>query len=174
MLLEQRELNVTLGKKLQRRLKDLERRAGSSSASSKTPPESSAASRSGMDGRHVKNTPDVRQLPRAPGVPPSQYMLPMTSDDSSIFGDSFEPGTFESHYLYAPHIHPTQNDFTYQPYAQSNAPIFSSDRCTKGNVWYSAPGPTLSPSIMLDDTVQTSFNATHQGLPAADIDKLYD
>lgn len=148
--------NFPLGKKLKRRLEDLERRAGSSSVSppqahaqiKQTPRKTESNSYKPAAAINQVNTQNIRQkmVPRV--LPHNQYTPPMQSDDDVIFNNSFDrdgshtPPLFGYHHTYSA---PEEN--IYQSYAGSDSyrPIGT---CGDAYPEYLATAPMTLPSMM--------------------------
>jgi len=166
-------------KKLKRRLEDLERRAGSSSAS---PPQMHAEiqqSSRNENIHHYKRSPEVRQQQISPRLLPSQYTPPMQSDDDMMFSHGFERDGSRTPPLFAYHTYPAPEDIVYPPYPHSQPyrPVSSSGDWSRSDADYLAPVPVTLPSMMQfhdsikrehEDTM-SPFNMSYQGLPAIDI-----
>lgn len=162
---------------MKRRLEDLERRAGSSSAS---PPQMHAeiqqSSRQEVQ-QHYKRSPEIRQQ-ISPRLLPSQYTPPMQSDDDMMFSHGFERDGSRTPPLFAYHTYPAPEDIVYPPYphSQQYRPVSSSGDWSRAED-YLAPVPVTLPSMMQfhdsikrehEDTM-SPFNMSYQGLPAIDI-----
>ncbi|TVY80309.1 Transcription factor radR [Lachnellula suecica] len=162
-------------KKLKRRLEDLERRAGSSSAS---PPQSHAELHQPERheiSQHYKRSPESAHRQTSPRLVPSQqYTPPMHNDEEIMFGHNYERDGSRTPPLFAYHSYPAPEDIVYPPYPQSQPyrPV-----TTGGEYDYMAPVPVTLPSMMhfhesikreSDDTM-SPFNMSYQGLPAIDI-----
>lgn len=165
-------------KKLKRRLEDLERRAGSSSASPpQTPAEIPQSNRPGENRQQYKRSPETRQPQPSPRLLPSQFTPPMHNEDEGIFANGFERDGSRTPPLFAYHTYPAPEDVMYPPYAQPYRPISTAGDWTRADTDYLAPVPVTLPSMMqfhdsvkreYEDTL-TPFNMTYQGLPAVDI-----
>ena len=166
------------GKKLKRRLEDLERRAGSSSAS---PPQMHAEIQQEQHPvEHVqqyKRSPEVRHQQLSPRVLPSQYTPPMTNDDDLMFSHSFERDGSRTPPLFTYHTYPAPEDIAYPPYPHSQPyrPV-SSSGVRDSYTDYMAPVPVTLPSMMQfhdsikrEDDTMSPFNMSYQGLPSIDI-----
>jgi hypothetical protein len=171
-------LNPHLGTKLKRRLENLERRAGSSSASSpQTHAEIQQTSRAGESHQHYKKSPETRQQVPSPSLLPSQFTPSMQSDDDGISANSFEWDGSRTPPIFAHHTYPASEDIMYPPCAQPYRQISSSGNWIQADPDYLAPVSVTLPSMMQfhhsikrenEDTL-TPFNMTYQGLPAVDI-----
>jgi hypothetical protein len=148
-------------KKLKRRLEDLERRAGSSSAS---PPQLHVELEqpNRLENNHRRylrspeqdSTSDVDSTDRhtsPEGLSHNQYTPPMHSDDEAIFSHqrysnsrdiSRSPPTFTYH------NYPAPDDVLYPPFSQSQ-PYRAAISRTEPYQEYLAPIPTTLPSLML-------------------------
>lgn len=123
------------GKKLKRRLEDLERRAGPSDGSSGSEKSTQASSTKS----NKKSPPKAKSVPQKPPQAP-QYTPPMTSDDEFMMAPAYEERE-RSHtppymnYAYPPPdemllppygsaapYHPITTAETYQPYMASTVP----------------------------------------------------
>jgi hypothetical protein len=165
------------GKKLKRRLEDLERRAGSSSAS---PPqmhvELQKADRvNEAANQQYKRSPEVIHRQPSPRLLPSQYTPPM-QDDDIMFSQSFERDGSRTPPLFAYHTYPAPEDISYQSYPQSQ-PYRTISTGGEYADYLGAPVPVTLPSMMhfhdaikreSEDTM-SPFNMSYQGLPAIDI-----
>jgi hypothetical protein len=149
---------LSIGKKLKRRLEDLERRAGSSSAS---PPQVHAQLK--QTGRKnesntykpattislVNSTNNSRQKISPRVMPHNQYTPPMQSDDDVLFSNnnfdrdgSHTPPLFGYHHTYPP---PEENMYPPYPSSESYRPIGTSSEAYPE---YLAPAPMSLPSMM--------------------------
>jgi hypothetical protein len=166
-------------KKLKRRLEDLERRAGSSSAS---PPQAHAELHQQPDRsnetQQYRRSPENVQRQVSPRLLPSQYTPPMQSDDEIIFSQGFDRDGSRTPPLFAYHTYPAPEDVVYPPYPHSQPyrAVSSSDR-SEAYEHYMAPVPVTLPSMMhFNDAIKreteetmSPYNMTYQGLPAIDI-----
>jgi hypothetical protein len=149
-------LTENLGKKLKRRLEDLERRAGSSSAS---PPEVHAqlkqpakkqtnnykapATLSSSTASRPKLSPRV--LSR------NQYTPPMHNDEDPLFSTDFDKDGSHTPPLFAyQHSYPPPEESIYPPYptTQSYRPTTALHPTTTGFSDYLIPAPMSLPSMM--------------------------
>lgn len=176
-------LTEVTGKKLKRRLEDLERRAGSSSAS---PPQSHAEleqssikRRATNDPQQNKRGPDAVQRQQVSPRPiPSQYTPPMENDDHLMFASSFERDTSRSPPLFAyQSAYPAPEDITYAAYPSDP---YQQDRATYAD--YMAP-VTLPSMMHFTDALKresqdtmSPYQMSYTGIPAIDIhpSSLYD
>ncbi len=84
-------LTVAIGKKLKRRLEDLERRAGSSDdASSPTGSEKQSPTASRNTKKTSSSKTQKSAAPQKPVQPP-QFTPPMTNDDEALFAHGYDP-----------------------------------------------------------------------------------
>jgi hypothetical protein len=153
-------LTTPLGKKLKRRLEDLERRAGSSSVS---PPQvhaqlkptgrknESNSYKPAINVNQVNSSNNSRQKISPRVMPHNQYTPPMQSDDENLFADSFD-GRDGSHTPplfvgYSQHTYPPPDDNMYPPYTNSESyrPIGTSSETYPE---YLTPTPMSLPSMM--------------------------
>lgn len=170
---------MTAGKKLKRRLEDLERRAGSASAS---PPQTHAeiqpTNQVNKDGQQFKSSPEIRQQ-LSPSSLPSQYTPPMQSDDDVIFTHGFERDGSRTPPLFAYHTYPVPGDVIYSPYGHSQPyrQVSSSGDWSRTDTDYLAPVPVTLPSMMQfhdsikrehEDTM-SPFHMSYQAFPSLDI-----
>ncbi|KAG9245602.1 hypothetical protein BJ878DRAFT_574715 [Calycina marina] len=159
-------------KKLKRRLEDLERRAGSSSAS---PPQTPAEIQ-----QRGRNEP-VQQFHRSPEHRQqiSPRLLPMNSDDDMMFPQNFDREGSQTPPLFAYSQYPAPEDIVYPPYPQSQPyrPVSSSGDWSRAEE-YLTPVPVTLPSMMQfhdtikrehEDTMSSFAMSYHQGIPAIDI-----
>ena len=172
-------LTIDTGKKLKRRLEDLERRAGSSSAS---PPqmhvEIQQEHRPVEHIQQYKRSPEIRHQQLSPRLVPSQYTPPMSNDDELMFSHGFGRDGSRTPPLFAYPTYPAPEDIVYPPYPHSQPyrPVSTAgDRDSYAD--YMAPIPVTLPSMMQfhdsikregEDTM-SPFNMNYQGLPAIDI-----
>jgi hypothetical protein len=172
------ELTPSLGKKLKRRLEDLERRAGSSSVS---PPQMHVGiqqmGRPGESRQHYKRSPETQSQQPSPRLLPSQFTPQLQSQEDGIFANSFEWDRSKTPPLLAYHTYPGPEDNLYPPYSQPYHPILSSGDWTRTEADSLAPVSVTLPSMMqfhdsikweYEDTL-TPFNMTYQGPPVVDI-----
>jgi len=165
--------DIQIGKKLKRRLEDLERRAGSSSAS---PPQMHAElqqpNRGNENTQQYKRSPEIVYRQPSPRMLPSQYTPPM-EDNEIMFSHGYEREGSRTPPLFAYHTYPAPEDIVYPPYPQSQSyrPV-----STGGEYDYLAPVPVTLPSMMhfheaikREDDTMSPFNMSYQGLPAIDI-----
>ncbi|KAH8598937.1 hypothetical protein B0O99DRAFT_683674 [Bisporella sp. PMI_857] len=166
-------------KKLKRRLEDLERRAGSSSASPpQTHVEIQQTGRSEVT-QHYRRSPELRQQQISPRLLPSQqFTPPMHSDDDMLYSHGFEREGSRTPPLFTYSQYPAPEEVSYPPYPHSQ-PYRT---VSSGTEWsrpeeYLTPVPVTLPSMMQfhdsikrehEDTM-TPFNLSYSGLPAIDI-----
>jgi hypothetical protein len=163
---------ASTGKKLKRRLEDLERRAGSSSAS---PPQQHAELH--HPERHEqqwsKRSPDILHRQTSPRLLPSQYTPPMHHDDELIFGNQYDREGSRTPPLFAyQHSYPAPEDMSYPPYPQSQPYRPVSTGAEYGGYMEPVTLPSLmhfQDSIKREDDTMAPFNLSYQGLPAIDI-----
>jgi hypothetical protein len=164
-------------KKLKRRLEDLERRAGSSSAS---PPQTHAEirqqNRAAANNEAYKRQQEAAaQRQTSPRQIPSQYTPPMQSDDEIMFSQAFnEREGSQTPPLFAYQTYPAPEDITYPPYSSYRG-VSAADR-SYGD--YMAPVPVTLPSMSYfndsikrehhDDTL-SPYQLSYGGLPTVDI-----
>ncbi|KAM3067152.1 hypothetical protein ACMFMG_011706 [Clarireedia jacksonii] len=160
-------------KKLKRRLEDLERRAGSSSAS---PPQAHAElpqqSDCSNETQQSRSSPEVRRKV-SPRLLASQYTPSMQSDDEIIFSQGFDRDRSRTPPLFAYHTYPAPEDVVYPPHPHSQLyrAIFSRDRPEM------APVPVILSSMMhFPDTIERETDETmspdnmiYRSLPVMDI-----
>jgi hypothetical protein len=152
-------------KKLKKRLEDLERRAGSSSAS--PPPTHSQI----PQHQERKRSPEVVHRQPSPRILPAQYTPPMDNDLFQNFddreGSRTPPLSFSSHYP-----PPEEMGYQYQP-AYTYPVSTGSD-----HYGYLEPVPVTLPSMMHfhdamikreDEHTISPYQVQYQGLPAIDI-----
>ncbi|KAG0649546.1 Transcription factor radR [Hyphodiscus hymeniophilus] len=164
-------------KKLKRRLEDLERRAGSSSAS---PPQIHAEIQ--QEQRPVEHVQQYKRSPEgrqqlSPRLLPSQYTPPMSNDDDLMFSHGFEREESRTPPLFSYHTYPAPEDIVYPayPHSQQYRPIPSSG--DRDVFEYMAPVPVTLPSMMQfhdstkreNDTMSPFNMSYHGGLPAIDM-----
>jgi hypothetical protein len=161
------------GKKLKRRLEDLERRAGSSSAS---PPQIHAEiqqERQPQNTQQYKRSPEVVHRQPSPRILPNQYTPPM--EDNLMFSHGFDREGSRTPPLFAYHTYPAPEDIVYPPYPQQPyRPVSSAS--DEYNDYLGAPVAVTLPSMMhfheaikREDDTMSPFNMSYQGLPAIDI-----
>ena len=138
------------GMKLKRRLEDLERRAGSSSASQ--PQMHAEVQQTEQAAPHhiqqCKRSPEVTHQQVSPRVLPSQYTPPMQNDDDLMFSHGFERDGSRTP-LFAYQTYPAPEDLVYPqyPHSQPYRTVSSSgDRDSYAE--YLAPAPVTLPSMM--------------------------
>lgn len=158
------------GKKLKRRLEDLERRAGSSSAS---PPQMHLElhQEQRQETQHYKRSPEIIHRQPSPRILPNQYTPPMENDlmfpnhyDHEREGSRTPP-------LFSYHTYPAPEEIVYPPYpSQPYRPMSSMEPYSD----YLAP--VTLPSMMHfqdaikreDDTI-SPFHMSYPGLPVMDM-----
>ncbi len=165
------------GKKLKRRLEDLERRAGSSSAS---PPQMHAEiqqqQRLFEHVQQYKSSPEIRHQQLSPRLVPSQYTPPMTNDDDIIFSRGFDRDGSRTPPLFTYHTYPAPEDIMYPsyPHSQPYRPVSTGE---DRDSYYMEPVPVTLPSMLQfhdsikregEDTM-SPFNMSYQELPSIDI-----
>jgi hypothetical protein len=152
-----------VGKKLKRRLEELERAARSPS-----PEHGESAHKIDPESAH-------KQVSRR--LLPIQYSPPTENSDELMFGQDFGRENSRTPPLFSYHSYPAPEDIVYPPYPQSQTyPAM----ITRGEHDYLAPVPVTLPSMMHfneaikreDDTIHP-FNMYNQGLPAIDIHASY-
>ncbi|KAG4423571.1 hypothetical protein IFR04_003253 [Cadophora malorum] len=157
-------------KKLKRRLEDLERRAGSSSAS---PPQVHAELQQQQHRveknvqQHYRRSPEILHRQPSPRLLQSHYTPPM--EDNLRFSHGFEREGSRTPPLFAYHSYPAPEEIVHPPYPQSQPyrPVSSSEYSD-----YLAPVPVTLPSMMHFHEVKrevdtmSPFNMSYQGLPA--------
>jgi hypothetical protein len=159
-------------KKLKRRLEDLERRAGSSSAS---PPQTHAEIQQPNRGQEqqFKKSPESVHRQMSPRLVP-QYTPPM--EDNLVFNPYNDRESSRTPPLFAyTHNYPAPEEVVYQPYPQSHsypAVTTAADHYRD----YLAPVPVTLPSMMhfqeamkREDDTMSPYNMSYQGLPTIDI-----
>ncbi|KAJ5047326.1 uncharacterized protein L3040_003153 [Drepanopeziza brunnea f. sp. 'multigermtubi'] len=168
-------------KKLKRRLEDLERRAGSSSASppqihaelQQQPQQQQQQHRVGKAGQQqYKTSPEILQPQPSPRFSQCQFTPPM--EDNLMFSHGFEREGSGTPPLFAYHSYPAPEDLVYAPYPlpsqPSYRPVSSSEYAD-----YLAPVPVTLPPMMhfheaimkREDDTMNPFNMSYQGLPGA-------
>jgi hypothetical protein len=161
------------GRKMQRRLQDLERRAGSALAPPQKPAEFPYKSQSGKGHQTYKKRPDICEPPSSAGLQPSQLVSPMQSDNNGIFAKNFEHDESRTLSRFAYHQYSPPEDAFY-PYTESYRPVLSSSDWKRTNINYlevvSPKLPYMMPFIdaitwEYEDSL-TPFNMTYQRLPA--------
>lgn len=108
------------GKKLKRRLEDLERRAGSSSAS---PPQVHAQiqkPKASIQAQNYKRSPEIVHRQPSPRLLPSQFTPPM-DDNEMLFSQGFERDGSQTPPLFAYQSYPPPDDMIYPAYPQSHS-----------------------------------------------------
>ncbi|OWP04857.1 transcription factor bZIP [Marssonina coronariae] len=162
-------------KKLKRRLEDLERRAGSSSAS---PPQVHAELQQQQQQhveqnvqQHYSTSPEILHRQPSPRLLQNQYTPPM--EDNLMFSHGFERERSRTPPLFAYHSYPAPEELLYPSYPQlqSYRPVSSSDYAD-----YLTPVPVTLPSMMhfhgaikREDDTMSPFNMSYQSLPATNI-----
>ncbi|PQE09044.1 transcription factor bZIP protein [Rutstroemia sp. NJR-2017a BBW] len=165
-------------KKLKKRLEDLERRAGSSSAS---PPQVHTELHQQPDcsneTQKYRRSPEnvVQQV--SPRLLPSQYTPPMQSDDKIIFSQGFDRDGSRTPPLFAYHTYPGLEDVVYPPFPHSQPYLaISSNNRSELYKHYKAPVTDILSSMIhfkdpikreIDETVSLK-NTTYQSLPVID------
>jgi len=161
-------LTLSSGKKLKRRLEDLERRAGSSSAS---PPQMHVELQQQdrpqeTQQQHYKRSPEIVHRQPSPRLLPNQYTPPM--DDNLMFSNHYEREGSRTPPLFY-HTYPAPEEIVY-PSFPSYRPMTTADH------YGDYLAPVTLPSMMHfheavkreDDTI-SPFNMSYNGLPAIDI-----
>lgn len=163
-----------IGKKLKRRLEDLERRAGSSSAS---PPQMHAELHQHDRKQNMKQqyqrSPEIVHRQPSPRMMSSQYTPPM--EDNLMFPThGFERDGSRTPPLFAYHTYPAPEEIVYPPYPQSQPHYHAVTAAEYRD--YLAPVPVTLPSMMhfneaikREDDTMHPFNMYNPGLPAIDI-----
>jgi hypothetical protein len=161
-------------KKLKRRLEDLERRAGSSSAS---PPQVHAELQQQPQRSpqpYGRRSPEVVHRQPSPRLLPSQYTPPMHHEEEIMF-NSFDRDGSRTPPLFAYHQYPAPEDIVYPPYPQSSryGPVTTG---SEYGDYMGAPVPVTLPSMMhfneaikREEDTMAPYNLSYQGLPAIDI-----
>lgn len=161
-------------KKLKRRLEDLERRAGSSSAS---PPQMHAElhqnDRKQIMKQQYQRSPEIVHRQPSPRMMSSQYTPPM--EDNLMFPThGFERDGSRTPPLFAYHTYPAPEEIVYPPYPQSQPHYHAVTAAEYRD--YLAPVPVTLPSMMhfneaikREDDTMHPFNMYNPGLPAIDI-----
>ncbi|RFU36236.1 hypothetical protein B7463_g52, partial [Scytalidium lignicola] len=182
-------------KKLKRRLEDLERRAGSSSAS---PPQMHAQiNQAHHPGHPVHSVPQQQQeqrpvdsihqykrMPEAvqprqvsPRLLPSQYTPPLHSDDDMMFSQGFErDGSRTPPPLFTYHTYPAPEDIVYPAYPH-NQPYRPVAERQESYGDYLSQIPVTLPSMMhFQDAIKregeetmSPFNMSYPGVSAINI-----
>ncbi|KAJ8070045.1 hypothetical protein OCU04_000445 [Sclerotinia nivalis] len=167
-------------KKLKRRLEDLERRAGSSSAS---PPQAHVELHQqpecSNENQQYRRSPENVQRQVSPRLLPSQYTPPMHSDDEIIFSQNFDRDGSRTPPLFTYHTYPAPEDISYPPYPHSQPyrAVSDSERSEAYQHYMAPTVPVTLPSMMHfnnaikrepEDTM-SPYNMSYQGLPAIDI-----
>lgn len=157
-------------KKLKRRLEDLERRAGSSSAS---PPSTHAELQtSRSESQQLKKSSSASHRQSSPRILPSQYTPPM-EDNEMIFAQNFNRDGSRTPPLFAYSAYPAPEDIVYPPYSQQQyQPLGTSSEYND----FLQPVPVTLPSMMHfhdaikreDETTLNPYNMYNQGLPSID------
>jgi len=144
------------GKKLKRRLEDLERRAGSSSAS---PPEVHAQLKQPTKKHQTNNYKAPATLTSSnasrPKLSPrvlsrNQYTPPMHNDEDPLFSTDFDRDGSHTPPLFAYHSYPPPEESIYPPYptTQSYRPAATLLPTTSSFSEYLTPAPMSLPSMM--------------------------
>jgi len=148
-------------KKLKRRLEDLERRAGSSSAS---PPQQHSEIKQ-ADNSHVyqqnsglEDVNNVEHRRTSPLLVHQQYTPPMSSDDDLMFSQSYSRESSRTPPLFGYNSYPAPEDIVYPAYPQQYRPVTMCDR-TEAFTEYMAPVPVSLPSMMhFGDAIKRESN----------------
>jgi len=172
------------GKKLKRRLEDLERRAGSSSASPPQmhveleQPERSDNSRRYMRSPEQESASDLESTTRhnSPDLH-YQYTPPLQSEEDPLFSHQrYGRELSRSPPQFTYHNYPAPDDILYPPFSQSQPYRTTTSRVepykTEPYSEYLAPIPTTLPSLMLynhpvkqegtpDDDTMSPFNMSY-------------
>jgi len=132
-------------KKLKRRLEDLERRAGSSSAS---PPQMHAeikqSERKALPVQNYKQASNQTRQKLSPRVMShNQYTPPMDNDDGIFSG--FDRDGSNTPPLFAYHSYPAPEESIYPPYPQAYRPAVTT---SESYAEYLTPAPMSLPSMM--------------------------
>ncbi|TVY17512.1 hypothetical protein LARI1_G009280 [Lachnellula arida] len=146
--------------KLKKRLEDLEKQAGSSSAS---PPQIH------MEPQQPERRESVQQFKRSPQsshrsprLVPTQCTPPMHNDEEIMFGQGYDREGSRTPPLFAYHSYHAPEDIVYPPYPQSQ-PYRAVT--TGGEYNYMQPVPVTLPSIMRFQDVKTVINyADHNSI----------
>lgn len=172
-------------KKLKRRLEDLERRAGSPSASppqmhaelQRTERTNNQQYKRSPNHSETKSEPASRQV--SPRQPPNQFTPPMQSDDDMMFSQGFERDGSQTPPLFTYHTYPAPEDIIYPPYphSQSYRPVSTGDR-SESYADYLTPVPVTLPSMMhfsdslkrdASNDTMSPFNMSYAVIPGIDI-----
>jgi hypothetical protein len=173
LLLELKGLIFDVGKKLKRRLEDLEKRVESSSAS---PPQMHAEiqqpHRVNKTRWQDKRSPEYRQQQLSPNVLPSQYTPPMHSDDNTMFSHGYEGDRSRTAPLFAYYnTYPATEDVNSPayPHSQLYRPVSSSGDLSRPELDHLAP-IALPLMMQFHDPIEreSPFNTSYQGLPEID------
>jgi len=166
-------------KKLKRRLEDLERRAGSSSASPPQMKHAELHQQERVVEQQYKRSPDAGQRQISPRMLPSQYTPPMQSDDDLIFSQSLDRDGSRTPPLFTYNTYPAPEDIVYPPYPHSQPyrPVYSNNDRSDAYVDYLAGVPVTLPSMMhFHDAVKREteetmipFNMNYGSLSGMDI-----
>lgn len=155
LLVGEQETDPQEGKRLRRRLEDLERRAGS------TPAEVRHENQPGNDSQHYENIPGARQPHPSPKLPANQFTPPMQSDDTRIFTNRFEQEGSPASSPSAQDTYPAPKDVLCPRCSQSVGPISSSGGWTREEPNYLASAPLTLPSMMqIDNLVNREYEDT--------------
>ncbi|PBP22048.1 hypothetical protein BUE80_DR007049 [Diplocarpon rosae] len=161
-------------KKLKRRLEDLERRAGSSSAS---PPHTHAELHQPQQDveknvqQHYSRSPEISHRQASPRLLQNQYTPPM--EDNLMFSHGLEREGSRTPPPFAYHSYPAPEEILYPAYPQlqSFRLVSPSDYSD-----YLTPVPVTLPSMMhfneaikREDDTMSPFNMSYQCLPATNI-----
>jgi hypothetical protein len=170
-----------LGKRLKRRLEDLERRAGSPSNSfSQTPTENNQSTRAGKSRQQHRQSPETQQSQSSLRFLLGQSSPPMQDEDEGIFANGFEEDRSSTAPLVAYHICLASEDTIYPPYSQPYKAISTSRDWAWTDTDYLTLAPvTLLSTMQLHDSVKreyedtfTPINMTYYGLLAVEIQPL--
>ena len=165
-------LTTAPGKKLKRRLEDLERRAGSSSAS---PPSTHTELQTGHpETQQFQRFPNAQPKQQSPKILPSQQYTPPMEDNEMIFAQNFNnrEGS-RTPPLFAYSAYPAPEEVIYPPYSQ---PAYQSIVTTSEYTEFLQPVPVTLPSMMHfheaikrdDEHTMSPYNMYNQGLPSID------
>jgi len=165
------KLTCNSGKKLKRRLEDLERRAGSSSES----PPQTRAELVQPEQEHIqhqwKRSPEFLQRQPSPILHQNQYTPPMEND--LTFSNNYERDGSRTPPLFAYHqSYPPPEEMIYPPYPHQPYRAVSS----AGDHYSDYLAPVTLPSMMQfhesikrEDDTMSPWNMSYQALPGIDI-----